>query len=207
MWQPPGTTSRHADHQAFLDALQRDASVQFGADLIQADLETFKTSVHAALKKLEQPAVSPAATARTEGSERLIYVLCDERDRKATVPLRKYLKANSLESKTPVFEGEAGAVRQANQELLTQCDAVIVFYGSGDESWFRSVENDLKKAAAYRGGKPPVVYTMLADPATDHKRDLIDLEEANLLDMLGGFSEEKMASLVSALQKAAKAAQ
>ena len=51
------------------------------------------------------------------------------------------------------------------------------------------------------------MYTMLADPATDHKRDLIDLEEANLLDMLGGFSEEKMASFLSALEKAAKAAQ
>ena len=36
--------------------MHQDAEAQFGADLITGDLEDLKTAVHAALKKLEEPA-------------------------------------------------------------------------------------------------------------------------------------------------------
>ena len=108
-------------------------------------------------------------------------MICDERDRKATIPLRKFLKAQGFESKIPVFEGDAATVRQSNQDLLSTCDAVVIFYGAGDEAWKRSVDSELRKASGYRTSKTPLAtFTYLSEPATDDKTELIELEEPTL---------------------------
>ena len=70
----------------------------------------------------------------------------------------------------------------------------MLFYGAGDEAWKRTIDNELKKMAGYRGGKPlPAIYTYLAEPRTDDKTDLIDMEEPGLIDGLDGFAEAAMA--------------
>ena len=94
-------------------------------------------------------------------------------------------------------------VRKANQQLLASCDAVLLFYGAGDEAWKRTIDNELKKMAGYRGGKPlPARYTYLAEPRTSDKEDLIDMEEPGLIDGLGGFAEAAMAEFMQAVNAA-----
>ena len=69
---------------------------------------------------------------------KLIYLICDEKDRKATVSLRKYFRERALEVALPTFAGDAAAVREAHQRLMATCDGVMVFYGEGDEAWKRT---------------------------------------------------------------------
>ena len=131
---------------------------------------------------------------------KLIYLICDERDRKATVPLRKFFREHGFEVKLPAFEGDATAVREANQKLLIACDTVLLFYGAGDEAWKRTVDNELKKMTAYRAERPPgVSYTYLAAPRTGDKEDLLDMEEPHLINGFGDFSEAAMAEFLGAL--------
>jgi hypothetical protein len=194
---PEGTKSEFAAQQEFLDRLLKDAELQAGADLVIGDVEELKGAVHAALKKLqkqEPPAVEG------QGS-RLIYLLCDERDRHATISLRKFLKGRGYDVQIPLFEGDAATVRQNNQDLLAQCDAVVLFYGAGDEAWKRSIDSELKKAVAYRGAQPRMAtYIYLAEPTTASKQDLIELEEPNLINGLQGFSDSEMLKFVSAIE-------
>ncbi len=203
IWLPEGTDSDETQQQAFIDALHQDAEAQFGADLITGDLEDLKTAIHATLKILEkpkpnQPAVADAHAAANGAKH--IYLLCDEKDRKATVPLRKFCKQLGFEISLPAFEGDATEVREANEKLLANCDAVLLFYGAGDEAWKRTLDNELKKMPGYRGGKPLLAsYTYLADPKTSDKEDLIDMEEPNLINALAGFSEEKLSAFVQAV--------
>lgn len=202
IWLPEGTASQSPRQQSFLDALLRDAEAQFGADLITGDIEKLRAAALAALQKLEKP--DPPKAEPIPGAPRtpLVYLICDERDRKATIPVRKCLKAQGVEVKIPLFEGDATAVRQSNQDLLTECDAVLLFYGAGDEAWKRMVESDVRKSQAYRGDRPaPVRYTYLAEPSTDEKTELIELEEPNLVGALTGFSEPAMAPFVKELQR------
>jgi hypothetical protein len=82
-------------------------------------------------------------------------------------------------------------VRPANQDLLTQCDAVIVFYGAGDELWKRTVDSDLRKMQGYRGAAPLLGrYTYLAEPVTADKTDLIEMDEPDLMNGLGHKSTD-----------------
>ncbi len=208
IWLPEGTTSPLPQQQQFIDGLSKDAGQQLGADLITGDIESLKSVMHSVLKKIEAaaaaeraPAAKVAAAAASAGGSaagqpaaeagrRLVYIVCDERDRKATIPLRKLLKQSDIDSQIPVFEGDAAGVRQAHQEMLGQCDGLMVFYGAGDDGWKRSIDSDLRKLPAYRGTKPLLAnYTYLAEPTTADKTDLIELEEPNLINGLSAFSD------------------
>jgi hypothetical protein len=201
IWVPQGTHSEQAQQQAFIDALHQNAEAQIGADLITADIEALKTSIHAILTKLEKPEPQlPAEQAAAANQAKLIYLICNEKDRKATVPVRKFCRGLDLEVAIPAFEGDATAVREAHQRLMTNADAVILFYGAGDEAWKRTIDNELKKLPGYRSGKPLVAsYTFLADPKTTDKEDLIDMEEPNLINGLGDFSDTMMTAFVQAM--------
>jgi hypothetical protein len=142
----------------------------------------------------------PAAQAAASGQAKLIYLVCNEKDRKATVPLRKFCRGLGFEVAIPAFEGDATAVREAHQQLLTNADVVILFYGAGDEAWKRTIDNEMKKMPGYRSGKPLISYTFLADPKTTDKEDLIDMEEPNLINGLGDFSDTMMTAFVQAMK-------
>lgn len=201
IWVPEGTCSGQAQQQAFIDALHQDAEAQIGADLITADIEALKTSIHAILTKLAKPEPQlPAVQAAAADQAKLIYLICNEKDRKATVPVRKFCRGLGFAVAIPAFEGDAGAVREAHEQLLTNCDAIILFYGAGNEAWKRTIANDLKKMPGYRSGKPLLAsYIYLADPRTSDKEDLIDMEESNLINGFGEFSEAAMSAFVEAL--------
>ncbi|MHC4070957.1 MAG: toll/interleukin-1 receptor domain-containing protein [Planctomycetota bacterium] len=202
IWIPEGTYSEQAPQQAFIEALHQDAETQYGADLITGDLENLKALIHSTLNKLEKPEPKqPVEQTAGAVNAKLIYLICNEKDRKASVPLRKFCRGQGFEVAIPAFEGDATAVREAHQQLLTSCDAIIVFYGVGDEAWKRTIDNDLKKMPGYRGGKPLLAsYTYLANPKTADKEDLIDVEEPNLINGLADFSEAEMSAFVQALK-------
>jgi hypothetical protein len=203
IWVPEGTHSLQPQQQAFIDALHQNAEAQIGADLITADIEGLKTAIHTILTKLERPEPQlPAEQAAAANQAKLIYLICNEKDRKATVPVRKFCRGLGLEVAIPAFEGDATVVREAHQQLMTNADAVILFYGAGDEAWKRTIDNELKKMAGYRSGKPLLAsYTFLADPKTTDKEDLLDMEDPNLINGLGYFSDTMMTEFVQAMNQ------
>jgi TIR domain len=200
IWLPEGTRSQDPAQQRFIEACHNDAEIQFGADLITADLEGLKGAVHSALQGLERP--EPARIERTyaPSAPLLVYLICDERDRPAVLPLRRYLKSCGIEVQIPVFEGNAAEVRQVNHDTLTGCDATLIFYGAGDEPWKRTMESDLRRNGFLRERPLRASYTYLAGPATADKKDLVDLEEPNLINGLSGFSEGAMRPFLEALR-------
>jgi hypothetical protein len=203
IWIREGTQARGAEQQDFIDALHTKAEAQFGADLITGDIEVVKAMVRATLKRIETPA-APKRVSADPGVSKLIYLICDAADRKETLPLRRMLQQAGCEVEIPLFSGDAATVRQAHEELLAQCDGAIVYYGAGDEAWRKTVESDVRKAHAYRKEKGSLQrFTYLAQPATDDKTEMIDLEEPNLLDGLSGpLQPDAVLALVGALRTA-----
>ncbi len=76
IWLAEGTRSEQPEQQAFIEALQKVAGAQRGADLVTADLEVLKGVIHAALRKLEKP--EPPSTERMS-SAKLVHLICDQR--------------------------------------------------------------------------------------------------------------------------------
>ena len=112
--------------------------------------------------------------------------------------MRKLFRSHNIQAKIPVFEGDAATMRQANEELLKRCDAVVIFYGEGGAAW--KVSNELE-VTKMRGGLPPVpVWIYLTGPQTEDKQDIMDLEEPFVLNCLQGFSETAITRLVEAME-------
>lgn len=196
IWLPEGIRSEQTLQQAFIDALRQDAQAQFGADLLAGGIEELRANIQDVLKKIEQP--EPKLLPDTNPLK-LLYVICNDKDpTEATAPVRKWCRQQGFAVSLPAFKGEdAAQIRKANQDLLANCDAALVFYGAGDEAWKRTVDSDLRKMAGYRGGRPlPAVYTYLAAPTTSDKEDLVAMEEAGLINGLSGFTDSAVAQVI-----------
>lgn len=201
IWLPEGVIGERAEQQAFIDALQRDAALQYGADLLRGDIEALKGAMHLTLRQLATPA-APAATAEPPGLQ-IVHILMSEADRAASVPLLKLLRAQGLQVTIPVFVGDAAALREANTQLLSGCDALILFYGSGDEVWKFHQQSELRKQAAARSsGRRRSEWTCLAPPSTADKQLLQQLEEPMLIDALSGWSVAILQPLLTTLERA-----
>lgn len=197
IWLPDTTEPDDQLQSDFVDALHSDENAQFGADLITGDFEHLKTAIHSSLKALNQ---KDKAAEEDNMSDKLVYLICNQADRKQTVALRKWLQQNDIEVKTPAFEGDAEAVRETNETLLARCSGLIVYYGSGSEAWKRSIDDDLKKIFAYRHGRElKARITYLADPPTADKEDLVDMEEPNLITGYGDFEGRKLSKFLDRL--------
>ncbi|MDE2442429.1 MAG: toll/interleukin-1 receptor domain-containing protein [Betaproteobacteria bacterium] len=204
---PNGTVSRRPRHQMFLEAVHVDAEVQYGADLITADLQAVKMAIRSALQRIEQPPPIPAAVLPdsvpdgSPGAEMpTIYVIFHKEDMKASAALRKALAANCRVLKPVFAEETAGEMRRVNEAWLAACDVVMVYYGSGSEAWKASVDCDLLKAPALRSGRPfRAVFTWLADPGNDDKEDLLETGGAAVIDGRGGVSSRVLGPVFDAL--------
>lgn len=202
IWLPDSTVANCQLQQMFIESLGAERDAQRGADLISGGLEELKSAVHATLKELERGERQAARRIRPKNGPQLVYVVCDKIDLEATRELRRSLTDKGFEVETPGFEGTAARVRKANQEMLEQCDAAILFYGAGDAAWKRTVVNELKKSNGYRRGKPPLLaFTYVSDPVTADKRDLVEVRPPNLINGLAGFREASIEPLLNALQK------
>lgn len=202
IWLPSNTSSVNEQHQAFIEALHQDAEAQAGAVLITGGLEELKSSIYRQLKAIEQASSQSATTELVDAEGKmLVYLVCDKNDRTSTVPMRKWLKSRGMEVKLPLFAGEATAVREANENLLATADAVLLFYGTGDEAWKNAIDSDHKKIRAYRGAKPlPPRFTYLAEPITDDKLDMIEMDETFLINGMAGFEEDSMGEFLEAIE-------
>jgi len=206
IWLPEGTVSQDPDQKHFIEALHRDAETQFGADLITGDLEALKAAVHCALKGIEEDAQNTMHQSAPE-DKKLVYVICEEKDRETVLPLRKLLRSRGFETKIPLFEGDAATVDRAKLEMLSQCDVALVFYGKGDEGWKRAVDSDLLKSKAYRRDKRQLArLTYLSGPSTAEKAEMIELDETKLINGLDGLSENIGNTLLEMLQVEPQAA-
>lgn len=200
---PEGTSSTNPTQQQFIESLLRDSELQVGADLVTGDLQALINTIHEALKKLEQPKSLPQSTPADDQlcSSKMVHVLYDEKDGTDAIRLLKFLKENGYKTSRPIFTGEnAGKVREANQALYMECDAVIIFYGRGDQTWKYYQQAELKKMRALRGDKPLLAeFTYVTTPSTADKDMLISLGEEDVIDGLSGLSEKRMAPFVNAL--------
>jgi hypothetical protein len=195
IWLPDGIVGERPEHQLFIEAILKDANLQYGADLLRGDVEAVKVAIHLALSRI-QTAAAPAAAAAA--GKPVVHLLMTEGDRVAAVPLIKALRAQGLEVTVPVFVGDARALREANAQLVGACRLVAVFYGVGDEVWKFHQLGDLNKQAASGAARP--VWICLAPPATPDKEMLRALEEPNVINLLDGVSDAALGPLLSALR-------
>ena len=223
IWLPADTQAQQPAQAAFIARLHSDDDAQFGADLITGDIETLKQAVRNALKPAErappaaaapalastpsaqadgaaEPTAEPTTTAPAAAALPRIHVVMDAADRKDSIALLRALQRHARIT-LPVFAEDVGAMREANQARLMDCDAVWVYYGAGDEAWRYHQQRELDRIRGLRTARAlPAETLVLAAPASDDKALLADLSEPGgaLIDARAGIDDAVLAAMARA---------
>jgi hypothetical protein len=217
IWMPGEVSSPDKRQEEFLTYLHEDAGVQKGADLLNGNIEDFKTVIHESLARIrsrkEAPpspppvAVGTPVSVRAQDEPLRLYIMCDRADRKSPslVALRKWLLTQGCEPLLPSGGEDESAALQVHVENLGLCDACLIYYGEGSPGWFEAKLRDLRKYL--KGRQPPVAAKAIyiAPPFNENKDDVATLE-ATVLRGSDAFSPEAIDPFMQRVRAAASGA-
>ena len=197
LWMPRDLKSTEPQQQEFMAALLADPH------LVQTSLESFKTI---ALETLEGK--SQAKNRSDEGDDlkaATIYLLFDQEDVDAIQPIYDDLLDQGFNVVYPDFDGDEGVESEEHQANLCDCDAVLIYYGKGNERWLKTKLLDLKKSPGYGRIKPFLARAVvLAPPQTPQKKMLRARPgEPALIEAFDGFSGDTLQPFLAGMGQAA----
>jgi len=220
LWMPPGLGTPAL---AVTDARQRDfvadlqTRITAGAELLQTTVEDLKTRAVEKLTAAERAAAEKeaaekacaAAGAHHRQKLKQVYLICENSDRKLVRPIRLYLHNEKFEVITWLDgeNGEGGAAAERLMEYhrknLRECDAALIYFGSGDEPWVRKNLEDLEKAYGYGRDEDWVASAVfVGQPPNEQKEDFLTHMVPYVIHNLSGFNPEDLRDFVQAVREA-----
>lgn len=201
IWFPQNIATEDARQESFIASLKTNSELQKGAEIFETPLEDLKFAIHDLLKEKEKPILEMDSSGADEFDKiPEIYLICDQKDLEYIAEVEDYLFDQGFNVTLPVFEGDESEVRLDHQENLLNTDAVIIFYGSGNELWMRSKVRELMKIAGY-GRKKPLVNkaVLIAQPPAVYK-DRFRAHGIVVLSAKEGLPEEGLQGLVEKIK-------
>ncbi|HEX8335197.1 MAG TPA: toll/interleukin-1 receptor domain-containing protein [Pyrinomonadaceae bacterium] len=206
LWTPPGLGTpalevTDARQKAFVATLH--AGLTAGAELLQTSVEDLKTR---AVEKLtaSAKAQAPPASGPRRAKLKQVYLICENRDREFVRPIRQYLFRERFEVIT-WLEGDATAERltEYHRKNLRECDAALIYFGSGDEPWVRKNLEDLEKAYGYgREDDWTASAVFVGQPPNEQKEDFLTHMVPYVIHNLSGFNPDDLGDFVRAVREA-----
>ena len=118
-----------------------------------------------------------------------VYLVYESRDETAIEPLEDYFYEQGVEVMLPEFEGDEHQVAAVHIQNLTDCDAVLVYYGSSGKSWVDIKIRELTKAIGYRDGRPIEKAAVFVGPPSDRRKERFKSLSAEVFVSLGETPE------------------
>ncbi|OKS86816.1 DUF4062 domain-containing protein [Mucilaginibacter polytrichastri] len=198
IWVPENCEPVDDRQVSFIDKLSRGRDGVTGADLIQGNLEEFKSIVIDKLNSIKQKQETKKADPEPdEITTKIVYLICDMLDMDAIKPLEDYLFDNGYEVVIPIFDGEESDIREDHIENLKACKAAIIFYSNANELWLRSKMRDFMKISGYGRTDPLALKgVFIAQPDNASKQRFRTLE-AEVINGMQSFPEEQLKKLLS----------
>jgi len=190
--------------EKFLKHLRTDEQLHNDSDLLEGTLEDFKQAIADTLKrqeakkkalekekelarqKAELALKSPPELVVT-GEPRLIYFVCDKRDLEEAKVVGDWLDKCGHQVSFPSFEGDEAAQKERHDEALESADAVVIYYGYGDEKWMESNVMTMHKVSKLLRIPYKAKLAYVAGPAAPGKESYLN-KLLTVVNGTGGFA-------------------
>jgi len=173
VWIAPGISMTDARQRRFSDTLRNDPAPGTASDLLETPFEELKTVAFARLKAAEEPP-PPAPTPSVDpDAPKRVYVVCDAKDAESVLPLNQILFDEGFDILPAVFDGSETELREYHDAQLRDCDAILIYHGTGSQLWLNEKLGDLRRAAALRTRPLVARGVCLAPPMTPAKQGLL----------------------------------
>jgi hypothetical protein len=184
IWLPPEIKTEDERQLNFIEELKRSENLLAGADLLIAPLEDLEFAIDDKLKEKQNEVHSDDVETDTGGPKQ-IYLICDQADLENIHPVEDFLFNKGFEVILPAFEGDQTELRLDHQENLKNCDAVLIYYGAGNELWLRSKTRDLLKIAGYGRKKPLNVKSVVLASPFNSQKERFRSHEVKVISLAG----------------------
>ncbi|MGJ3252662.1 MAG: DUF4062 domain-containing protein [Elainellaceae cyanobacterium] len=198
VWMPVGLDANEARQQDFIRALQDNA------ELLQTPLEEFKTLIQDTLHRKINPSADVAAD---EAHPTRVYLIYDQRDLETyelTVqPIADYL-FNDLECELieSVFDGNEADVRRYHHDSLVECDAVLIYWNMGSETWLRTKLREIQQAPGLGRTVPMHAKAVYIAGEQTPQKQRFRTREARVIKQFDAFSPTDLDPFITQIQQA-----
>lgn len=189
--------------------LKEKEDLQGNSDMLAVEeLQVFEKAIFDTIDKRkakeakEEERIKAAALAvntTTTGIDvepKMIYFICDQRDIEDSKPVRDFLDKAGHQVNMPSFS--RNAMKEEN-ENLESCDAVIIYYGSGDEKWINGRINALNKVKIKRKDFPFLDKLVYISNSTDTKKTSFTTKLARVKKEQGSFNADLLDEFIQKL--------
>lgn len=183
VWMPIGVQGVSDDQQTFITSLQKD----FGDELLQTSVADLTSRV---IEKLRPKQNSIAL--KTGRRLKSVYLICDNRDVGDVVPIADYLFDQGFEVVPSIDESDI------HRDNLVSCDAALIYYGQGNQTWLSLKMADLLKASGWRDERILSKAIYVSGPNTPAKQ-LFRTRQAQVIQNFGAFSPDVLQPFIAAL--------
>jgi hypothetical protein len=203
LWMPPGLMTEALPitderQTSFVSDLQK--RITAGAELLQTSVEDLKTRI---VEKLNPPATALARPS-AHSKFKQVYLICENRDRPLIRPIKEYLFKQNLEVITWLDQEGSDTLMDYHRKNLRECDAALVYFGSGDEPWVRKNLEDLQKAYGYGREDDWLANAVyVGAPPSEQKEDFLTHLVPYVIRNFNSFDPNDLRDFVSAVQASA----
>jgi hypothetical protein len=195
IWMPSVMDISDERQKSFIAELQ--TRVGSGAELLQTSIDDLKTRI---VEKLNPPVT---AVTRGERHSKLkkVYLICEERDRDLVGPIEDYLFNEKIEVIPWLGQSDDTTLMEYHRKNLKECDAALLYFGSGDLPWIDKNLDDLEKAYGYGREQDWVANAVyVGRPQNDQKERYRTLRAEYLIRNFESFDPNKLRDFVGALK-------
>ncbi len=200
--------------RSFIEEIKANINVVPGEDIFEAADPDMGPLIFEKLKRIEEEKrkkretekgaakeITPGPAEEVDKGPPLVYLVCDRLDMDNITELEDFLYDSGCEVMIPAFEGEEDDLIADHRENLKSCDAVVIYYGEGNDLWMRSITRDLTKIAGYGRTRPlELKVVFLAAPGSKQK-ERFRSHGTIVIDGINGFSPELMGPFTGKLRK------
>ncbi len=185
IWMAPDQKIEDERQVNFIEELKNSETLLSGADLLVSPLEDLEFAINDKLSESIKE-LSAEEVESDSGGPKQIYLICDQADLENTVEIENFLFDKGFEIILPAFEGDQTELRLDHQENLKNCDAVLIYYGAGNDLWLRSKTRDLLKIAGYGRKKPLTVKSVCIGAPLSPQKERFRSHELKVISVADG---------------------
>lgn len=191
IWMPDDLKTEDPRQQTFLDKLQTEAPNHENTEVLNAELEEFKTHMMDTLDNLEEDVIE---VVETDSGPPRVYLIYDKADTEEALVIDDYLYDQGFEVLTPLFDGTEPELRETHKDNLRTCDAALIYHGDGSEFWLNAKINDLRKAPGYGRSKPMAKKAVYISGARNSSKERFRSRELEVIKQFDTFSGDNLRS-------------
>jgi hypothetical protein len=193
----------------FLEKVRTDMKENPGVNdyIFETSLDDMGAQILKKLREIEEEKRKNREKEKTPGTAEpvgkgpsLVYLICDRMDVDHITELEDLLFESGCEVISPVFDGNEEELIADHRENLKSCDAVLIYYGEGNELWIRSITRDLTKIDGYGRTRPLNLKGVFLAPPAAKPKERFRSQETVIIDGMQGFSPGLMQPFLEKLK-------